>query len=85
MRAHGVVSAFVFGSALSDKMRPDSDIDFMVTFNKDMDYEAYGNSYFKLLYALQDLLKKDVDLVATETITNPYLLQSINMNKRQVL
>jgi predicted nucleotidyltransferase len=85
MQAHGVVSAFAFGSVLSDKMRPDSDIDFVITFNTDMDYEEYGNNYFKLMYALQDLFKRDVDLIAEETLTNPYLLQSINRNKLQVL
>jgi predicted nucleotidyltransferase len=38
-----------------------------------------------LMYALQDLLNKNVDLVAEETITNPYLLQSINKDKISIL
>jgi predicted nucleotidyltransferase len=37
------------------------------------------------MYSLQDLFNREVDLVAEETITNPYLLQSINSNKLQVL
>ena len=85
MQAHGVVAAFAFGSVLNDNMRADSDIDFVVKFNAKMGYQEYGNNYFQLMYALQDLLKRDVDLVAEETITNPYLLQSINNNKLQVL
>ena len=85
MQAHGVVSAFAFGSVLGDKMRDDSDIDFVIKFNSAMGYEEYGNSYFKLMYELQDLFKREVDLVAEETLTNPYLLQSINRNKLQVL
>ncbi|MDB5158198.1 MAG: putative nucleotidyltransferase [Mucilaginibacter sp.] len=85
MREHSVVSAFAFGSVLSDKMHPESDIDFLITFKQGMDYQEYGNNYFKLMYALQDFFKRDVDLVAAETVTNPYLLQSIDNNKFQVL
>jgi len=85
MQAHGVVSAFAFGSVVSDKMHPESDIDFVIKFDADMGYEEYGSNYFKLMYALQDLFKRDVDLVAEETIKNPYLLESINNNKLQVL
>ncbi|SEM22232.1 hypothetical protein SAMN05216436_102277 [bacterium A37T11] len=44
-----------------------------------------GDNYFKLLYALQDLLQKNVDLVAEETVTNPFLLESINRQKILVL
>jgi len=57
----------------------------MVSFNPDLSYTDYGNNYFQLIYALQNLLKKDVDLVAEETITNPYLLNSINKQKIAVL
>ena len=85
MKAHGVVSAFAFGSVLSDSMRPDSDIDFVIKFDEGMGYEDYGNNYFKLMYALQDLFKREVDLVAEETLKNPYLIQSINNNKLRVL
>jgi predicted nucleotidyltransferase len=85
MKEHSVVSAFAFGSVLTGNMRPESDIDFVVAFDSEMGYEEYGNNYFKLMYALQDLFKREVDLVAEETLTNPYLLQSINNNKLQVL
>lgn len=85
MKMHGVVRAFAFGSAATDKMHDDSDVDFIVNFSTDLDYQTYGNNYFKLLYALQTLLNKEVDLVAEETITNPYLLQNINSQKIAVL
>jgi predicted nucleotidyltransferase len=85
MQEHGVVSAFAFGSAVLDKMRPDSDVDFVIAFNENMDIETYGNNYFKLMYALQDLFKREVDLVAEETLTNPYLIENINNHKLQLL
>lgn len=85
MLTYGVQKAYAFGSAVTNTMQPDSDVDFVISFPTDMDYTTYGNNYFKLLYALQDLLKTNVDLVAEETITNPYLRQSINNNRLQVL
>ena len=85
MRNCGVIKAYVFGSAANGNMHDDSDVDFMVTFNPNLSYTDYGNNYFQLIYALQNLLKKDVDIVAEETITNPYLLQTINSQKIAVL
>jgi hypothetical protein len=85
MRNYGVVRACLFGSAATGKMTDDSDVDFLVSFNPNLNYTDYGNNYFQLIYALQNLLKKDVDIIAGETITNPYLLQKINCQKIAVL
>ena len=85
MQHYGVQRAYAFGSAVKDTMKEGSDVDFIISFPEDMDYETYGNNYFELLYSLQDLLKKDVDLVTEKTLKNPYLLQSINQHKVQIL
>lgn len=85
MQHYGVIRAHLFGSAATGNMSEDSDIDFMVRFNPNLNYTDYGNNYFQLLYALQNLLSKEVDLVAEETITNPYLLENINSQKIIVL
>ena len=85
MRSYGVVSAYLFGSAANGNMTEDSDIDFMVSFNPNLNYTDYGNNYFQLIYSLQELLEKEVDIIAEETITNPYLLRKINSQKIAVL
>jgi len=85
MRSYGVIRAYLFGSAAIGNMADDSDVDFMVSFDPDLSYTAYGENYFQLIYALQKILKKDVDIIAEETITNPYLLQKINSQKIAVL
>jgi len=84
MKRYGVEDAFIFGSAASGNMEDESDVDFLITFPKDLDYVTYADNYFDLLHALQRLLKRGVDLVAAETVKNPYLLQSINENKISV-
>ncbi|MGY3213487.1 nucleotidyltransferase family protein [Mucilaginibacter sp. HD30] len=85
MRRCGVIRAYLFGSAAVGNMADESDVDFMVSFNPELNYTAYGENYFKLIYALQKILKKNVDIIAEETITNPYLLQKINSQKIAVL
>lgn len=77
--------AYLFGSAAKGTMKQDSDVDFIIRFPDDMHYTTYADNYFALADALEALLKKDVELVAEETLQNPYLLQSINSHKMQLL
>jgi|ERR1017187_8684149 predicted nucleotidyltransferase len=84
-KQYGVVSASLFGSTAGDKYTDKSDFDFLIKFNPDLDHDTYANNYFNLLYALQNLLKREVDLVAEETVVNPYFAQSINSNKIALL
>ncbi len=85
MRLYGVERAYLFGSAATNTMQEDSDIDFIVRFTQHADFEAYSNNYFNLMYALQHLLSAEVDLVAEETLSNPYLIERINSTKVPVL
>ena len=84
-KKYGVKEAYLFGSAAKNNLQKDSDVDFLVNFSNKTDFESYGNNYFDLLYALQDLLKRDVELVAEETLSNPYLIESINQSKIQLV
>ncbi len=80
-KQNGVVSAYLFGSATGTNHSAKSDFDFLVKFNPSLDYEMYANNYFNLLHGLQHILKSEIDIVAEETITNPYFAQTINENK----
>lgn len=82
---YGAKSAYLFGSFSTDKFKSDSDVDFLYSFSDDLDYEIYANNYFSLLHDLEKLLKYNVDLVAEKTIKNPYLIESINESKIQIL
>jgi hypothetical protein len=82
---YGVIRAFLFGSAATDKFNSKSDVDFLYTFSDDLDYEIYGTNYFNLVNDLEQLLKKQVDLVAEKTLKNPYLIESINETKIQLI
>lgn len=67
----------LFGSAASGRFDPEtSDLDFLVSF-KPLRPGQHADSYFGLLLALQELFGRQVDLVMTSAIRNPYFLQAI--------
>ena len=82
-KKHSVSELFVFGSILSDSFNEDSDIDFVVDFS-DVSLEEYADNYFDLKFSLEDLLKRDVDLLEKKAIRNPYLQESIDSSKQLV-
>lgn len=84
-RKYKTEKAYLFGSAASGNFTQDSDIDFLFSFPENMDYEVYADNYFGLLYDLQNLLQRDVELVAEKTLKNPFLIESINKNKVALL
>jgi len=75
----------VFGSA-SDPSRFDpetSDLDFLVEFQT-IPVEEYADAYFGLLEALQTLFGRQVDLIMSEAIRNPYFLEKVNQSREEV-
>lgn len=85
MQQYGVEQAYLFGSAAKGTMTESSDVDFIIRFPQNMHYTTYASNYFALADALEQLLQKKVELVAEETLKNPYLLQSINSHKLSLL
>lgn len=80
---HKVRYLFAFGSVLSNKFQKDSDIDLIVDF-KDIDLYDYADNYFDLKFSLENLFKREVDLLEDKAIKNPYLRQSINSSKQLI-
>jgi uncharacterized protein len=78
-------SAYLFGSMAKDNTNNESDVDFLYSFNDNLDYEAYSNNYFNLLYDLEKLLQKPVELVAEKTLKNKFLIESIEESKIKIL
>lgn len=75
---------YVFGSVVSAGFRPDSDIDFLISFQDGISIEDYTENYFSLHYHLRDLLKSEIDITTEKTLSNPYLIESINKSKRLI-
>ena len=79
-KKHKVVKLFVFGFVLTDRFNEESDIDFVVNFDKEHVTDYFDN-YFNLKYALENLFKRKVDLLEEQTIRNPYLKKSVDETK----
>jgi len=75
-----VSTLFVFGSVLTSEFNENSDIDFIVDIDSS-DPIDYADHYFALKFALEDLLKRPIDLLENKAIKNPYLLQQIDQTK----
>lgn len=63
-RRFGVVQLALFGSGARDEVRPDSDVDVLVSF----DGPATSQRYFGVQFYLEDLLGRPVDLVTDKAL-----------------
>lgn len=75
----------VFGSIVREELRPDSDIDLLVTFDSTADWTMFN--HFTMEDELSRLLGRDVDLIsmrAVEENPNPITRREILDSARQI-
>lgn len=78
-----VKALFVFGSATTDKFRSDSDIDFVVDID-DNDPISYSDKYFALKFKLEEIFRRQIDLLEQKAIRNRFLRKEIDRTKIQI-
>lgn len=78
-----VKTLYAFGSVLTNHFRDDSDIDMIVEIDSANPLE-YADCYFNLKFALQDLLKRPVDLLESKAVRNEYLRREIDNSKQLI-
>lgn len=78
-----VAKLYVFGSVISNRFNKESDIDFLVTFDK-IDLEDYADNYFDLKFSLEDLFKRNIDLLEEKAIKNPFFKKTIDNSKELI-
>ncbi|MFO7932522.1 MAG: nucleotidyltransferase domain-containing protein [Bacteroidales bacterium] len=78
---YDIKTMYVFGSAVSEQFSEDSDIDFLISF-KDIPFEKYTDNYFELHYKLEELFGRKIDLITENSLSNPYLIMSIEETKK---
>jgi predicted nucleotidyltransferase len=71
---------WIFGSANTLAFNEKSDFDFLVSF-ENMDVVEYAENYFLLIEKLEKLLKRDVDLVTVNSLSNPYFIKAVEESK----
>ena len=79
-----VKSLYLVGSATREsRFTDESDLDFLYQFRKeDIDLDDYADNFFDLMFYLQELLKRKVDLVAEEKMWNIYFIESMSLDEK---
>jgi uncharacterized protein len=77
---HKVRTLYAFGSVNSKNFSKKSDVDLVVDF-KIEDPIEYTDNYFDLKFELEKILNRQVDLLESKAIKNPYLKESIDRTK----
>ena len=78
---YGVVRLDVIGSAARGDFQDDhSDIDFVVEFSDLLPSNA-ADRYFGLLANLEDLFRRNIDLISYTAIRNPYFKQVVDRTR----
>ena len=80
MKLHHVKNAYAFGSICTDRFNDSSDVDFLVSF-EEMQPADYADNYFSLLYQLQEIFNREVDLITEKSLKNKYFINAINKSK----
>lgn len=65
----------IFGSALRDDFRPESDLDFLVSFEDDAGWSGW--ELMDIKHELESLLGRPTDLVEKEALRNPWRKREI--------
>lgn len=78
---HQVKRAHIFGSAVTGKFRPDSDIDLLVKFEDKLTNSEYAHHFWSLYLELSKLLGHQVDLITEDGLKNPYFIEELNETK----
>ncbi len=77
-----VAELSLFGSALSDQFRPDSDVDILVTFSPDARRSLMD--WADMVSDLEEIFGRPVDLVEKQGLRNPFRRKAI-LDSAQVI
>ena len=74
---------YAFGSVLTDRFGPDSDVDLIVDF-VNWRVDGIADDFFDFRDELQKIFNRPVDLMGQQPIRNPVLRRSIENTKRLI-
>ena len=81
-KKYKVKSLYLFGSATSENFNLESDLDFVVEYFKDAEgLPEAPFDYFDLLFSLEAITGKKIDLVVKEAVRNSYFKKSLEEQK----
>ena len=83
-KKYRVSKMYLFGSASIGTFNENSDIDFLISFQSDVTLEEYADNYFDLMFEIEDMFGRKIDLVTENTLSNPYFIHSVEQTKKLI-
>ncbi|TXC85451.1 nucleotidyltransferase family protein [Luteibaculum oceani] len=80
-KKNNVAELYLFGSAAGGLSNGNSDLDFAVVLKEGLSPIEHGDSFISLLFALQDLFDREIDLVSYRVVKNPIFKQELDKTK----
>ncbi|MFH1732948.1 MAG: nucleotidyltransferase family protein [Planctomycetota bacterium] len=77
-----IVELALFGSALRDDFRPDSDVDVLVSFTENAQWSLFD--FAAMMDELSEIFGREVDLVERDGLRNPFRRHAI-LSSRKIL
>ncbi|MFW6347224.1 MAG: nucleotidyltransferase family protein [Cyclonatronaceae bacterium] len=78
--AFEVQKLYVFGSVVSDRFSDESDLDFLVEFNRN-GIEGAFDQFIGLKQQLERIYERPVDLITCQSFRNPLFREEVEKNK----
>ena len=82
-KQYKVKTLYAFGSVLTRRFNKNSDIDLVVDFQGVVP-EKYFDNYCDFKFSLENIFKRDVDLLEEKAIRNPVLRRVIDREKQLI-
>jgi predicted nucleotidyltransferase len=83
-KMHKIEKAYIFGSALTEDFHEDSDLDFLVKFEGNIEPLEKGELWWNLHDMLRKLFNREIDIVTENSLKNPYFIKEINSTKELI-
>ena len=81
MVQYHVTTAYAFGSVCTDKFNEQSDVDFLISFDENLEPLERGELWWELYYSLKKTLNRKIDIVTIKSLQNPYFIEELNNTK----
>ena len=80
-KQHQVEKLYAFGSVCTDRFNDESDVDLLYQFKDGVSLYDYADNFFDFQFKLEDLFKREVDLVSLKNLSNPHFITVMNRTK----
>jgi predicted nucleotidyltransferase len=84
-KKYHIKRVYAFGSVTQpERFSENSDLDFMIAMEDNLDVKVYGDSYLNFWDALEKLFKRKVDLVTEGNLRNRFFINELERTKKIV-